>query len=133
MPLTCLCLSLGRDPGWGAALLSSVSLKIGPGQEIRPPPAWSQAPIPEPTYYLVEAMLPITMTAPMMPIRLYFGTGLDSCLRNTMCMSSWGVGSQAERGTQLGTVQRVLTQTQVHFLTWMWLLWSFPKASELNA
>lgn len=38
--------------------------------------------------YLSAPMLPRTMTAPMMPIRLYFGTVLESCLRITMCMSS---------------------------------------------
>lgn len=39
--------------------------------------------------YLEAPMLPTIMTAPMMPMRLYLGTVLDSCLRITMCKSSW--------------------------------------------
>jgi len=38
---------------------------------------------------LLAPMLPTTMMAPMMPMRLYLGTVLDSCLRITMCRSSW--------------------------------------------
>lgn len=40
--------------------------------------------------YLSAPRLPTIMTAPMMPMRLYFGNVLESCLRITMCMSSWG-------------------------------------------
>lgn len=41
--------------------------------------------------YLSAPMLPTILTAPMMPMRLYLDTVLESCLRITMCMSSWGV------------------------------------------
>lgn len=37
-------------------------------------------------------MLPTILTAPMMPMRLYLDKVLESCLRITMCMSSWGGG-----------------------------------------
>lgn len=37
-------------------------------------------------------MLPTILTAPMMPMRLYLDKVLESCLRMTICMSSWGKG-----------------------------------------
>lgn len=46
--------------------------------------------LPPSSRYLSAPMLPTTMTAAMMPMRLYLGKVLDSCLRITMCMSSWG-------------------------------------------
>lgn len=43
-------------------------------------------------FYLSAPMLPTILTAPMMPMRLYLDKVLESCLRITMCMSSWGEG-----------------------------------------
>lgn len=46
------------------------------------------------SFYLSAPMLPTILTAPMMPMRLYLGKVLESCLRITMCMSSWGGRSE---------------------------------------
>lgn len=39
--------------------------------------------------YASSPMLPMIITPPMIPMRLYFGAVLESCFRITMCMSSW--------------------------------------------
>lgn len=87
--------------------------------------------------YLKAPMLPTIMTAPMMPIRLYFGTVLESCLRITMCMSSWGDKRNRRWMSAIERMKRGGNKRKYWILLWMctWM-WDpcccCPKASLLR-
>lgn len=88
--LTCTCLSIsgGSDPVCGPSLDLDRREESEQKSE-RMKKKVLQLPLRH-KRYLSAPMLPTIMTAPMMPMRLYLGSVLESCLRITMCMSSWG-------------------------------------------
>lgn len=86
---TCLNVSWGNDP-----FCDSFTLSLVGGQRSKET-TWQKDQeklclcLRATSLYLKAPMLPTIITAPIIPIRLYFGTVLESCLRITMCMSSW--------------------------------------------
>lgn len=86
--LTCTCLNIsgGSDP----VFASSLDLDQREASERKSERMNKEVLLPPSSRYLSAPMLPTTMTAAMMPMRLYLGKVLESCLRITMCMSSWG-------------------------------------------
>lgn len=100
--LTCTCLSIsgGSDPFCGPSL--DLDRREESEQKSERMKKVLQLPLRH-NLYLSAPMLPTIMTAPMMPMRLYLGNVLESCLRITMCMSSWGKewrwwGGEQEQG-----------------------------------